>query len=390
MLSPKDLIILSCKSLIANKVRSTLTTLGVFMGVGAVNATLQVGDVSRAILARELAKSGTPHVQVSVFSTEGKQANLEDMNYLSKNISNIMAISGINNLRQQNKVFYQGEEAEPNQFAVTEYYLQATGKKLLKGRFFNTKYFLQYRAVIVIDEDLADKFFKNQNPLGQQLLTDGRLYTVVGVIETQTSFFSEPKGSLLLPISRYIATTGIDSIQTISIRPRNPDKMEDLKSIAQELLQERLPGAEVYASSNIEGILATQKVLGIASQALTLLSSISLVISGVGITNITIAAVIERTSEIGLRRAIGATKYEILWQFIIEAAILSLVGGITAITTIHGITTVVTMVFNLPYEFEIKTVSFSLGSALFVGVGAAFFPSLRASKLDPVKALRQS
>ena len=158
----------------------------------------------------------------------------------------------------------------------------------------------------------------------------------------------------------------------------------------QELLQKRLPGAQMYAYSNIEDILAAQQILGIASQALTLLSAISLVISGVGITNITIAAVIERTAEIGLRRAIGATKYEILWQFIIEAAILSLVGGITAITIIHGITSGVAMVFNLPYEFEIRTVSFSLGSALFVGVGAAFFPSLRASKLDPVKALRQS
>ncbi|MEM7712592.1 MAG: ABC transporter permease [Cyanobacteria bacterium P01_A01_bin.68] len=390
MLSPKDLIILSCKSLIANKVRSALTTLGVFMGVGAVNATLQVGDISRAVLARELAKRGTPHVQVSVWSTEGKQASLSEMNYLGKNISNMIAISGKNDLREQKKVFYQGEEAEPNQLAVTEYYLQTTGKKLLKGRFFNTKDFLQYRAVIVIDEDLADKFFKNQNSLGQKLLTDGRLYTVVGVIENQTSFGMEPKGSLLLPISRYIATTGIDSIQTISIRPRNPDKMEELKGIAQELLQKRLPGAEVYAYSNIEDILAGQQILGIASQALTLLSGISLVISGVGITNITIAAVIERTAEIGLRRAIGATKYEILWQFIIEAAILSLVGGITAIAAIHGITTGVAMVFNLPYEFEIKTVSFSLGSALFVGVGAAFIPSLRASKLDPVKALRQS
>ncbi|MEM6401846.1 MAG: ABC transporter permease [Cyanobacteria bacterium P01_D01_bin.116] len=390
MLSPKDLIILSCKSLIANKVRSALTTLGVFMGVAAVNATLQVGDIGRAVLARELTKRGTPHVQVSVWSTEGKQANLEDMNYLHKNISNIMAISGINNLQQQTKVFYQGEEAEPDMLAVTQYYLQTTGKELLKGRFFNLKDFLQYRAVIVIDEALADKFFKNQNPLGQQLLNDGRLYTVVGVIETETGFFTEPKGSVLLPISRYIATTGIESIETISIRPRNPEKMEELKTIAQELLEKRLPGAEVYAYSNIEAIQAAQQVLGIASQTLTLLSSISLIIGGVGITNITIAAVIERTAEIGLRRAIGATKYEILWQFIIEAAILSLVGGITAITIVHGITTVVTQVFNLPYEFEIKTVSLSLGSALFVGVGAAFFPSLRASQLDPVKALRQS
>ncbi|MGD1913823.1 MAG: ABC transporter permease [Rivularia sp. (in: cyanobacteria)] len=390
MLSPKDLIILSCKSLIANKVRSALTTLGVFMGVGAVNATLQVGDISRAILARELTKRGTPQVQIYVWSTDGINANLEDMNYLGKNISNMIAISGINSLQGDNKVFYQGQEAEPSMLAVTQNYLQTTGKKILKGRFFNSKDFRQYRAVIVIDNFLADALFPNENPLGQKLLIDSRLYSVVGVIETKMDFGREPTGNIVLPISRYTATTGIESIESISIRPRDPDKMEELKTIAQELLKKRLPGAEIYAYSNIEDILAAQQILGIASQALTLVGMISLLIGGVGITNITIAAVIERTAEIGLRRAIGATKYEILWQFIIEAGILSLVGGIAAITTVHGITTVVAQVFSLPYQFEVKTVSLSLGSALFVGIGAAFFPSLRASKLDPVKALRQS
>ncbi|MDY6900576.1 MAG: ABC transporter permease [Cyanobacteriota bacterium] len=391
MLSLKDLTVLSCKSLIANKVRSALTTLGVFMGVGAVNATLQVGDISRAILAQQLAERGTPRVQIFAGYNEGINLNLEDMNYLRRSINNITAISGINFISYgDKKVFYQAQEAEPRISAVTQDYLQTTEIKLLKGRFFNSQDFLQYRPVIVIDKFLADKFFKNQNPLGKQLLTDGRLYDVVGIIETKMDFGSEPTGKILLPFSRYTATTGIESVRLISIRPRNTEKMEELKTIAQELLQKRLPGVELYAYSNIEDIIETQKVLEIASAGLTFVGMISLLIGGVGITNITIAAVIERTAEIGLRRAIGATKYEILCQFIIEAAILSLVGGITAITTIHGVTTVVAQVFSLPYEFKVKTVSFSLGSAVLVGVGAALFPSLRASQLDPVKALRQS
>ncbi|MEO1377290.1 MAG: ABC transporter permease [Cyanobacteria bacterium J06635_10] len=389
MLSPKDLIILSCKSLIANKVRSTLTTLGVFMGVTAVNATLQVGDISRAILARELSKIGTPRVQIQIptWSNQGRNANLTDMNYLKRNIQNIIAISGINNLPGDNKVYFQGESAEPRILAVTEDYLRTTGKKLLKGRFLNSKDFIQYRTVIVIDKFLADTLFKNKNPLGQQLLNDGKLYSVIGVIDSKMNF-EQPTGAVLVPISRYSVTTGTESIESISIRPKNPEKMQELKVVAEKLLKQRLPNAEFYVYSNIEGIKAAQQILGVASQALTLVGMIALLIGGVGITNITIAAVIERTSEIGLRRAIGATKYEILWQFILEAAILSLLGGITAVTIVHGVTTVVAQVFNLPYEFEVKTVSLSLGSALLVGVGAAFLPSLRASELDPVKALR--
>lgn len=391
MLSPKDLIILSCKSLIANKLRSALTALGVFMGVGAVNATLQVGDISRAIIAKQLAAREAPQVQIGAWSREGRSANLEDMNYLRRNIRNITAISGINYFGYgEDKVFFRAQEAEPYILAVTKDYLQTTGKKLLKGRFLNSTDFIKYRPVIVIDKFLADTLFQNENPIEQQLFTGGRLYLVVGVIETKMNFGDEPKGSILLPISIYSAMTGMESIQSISIRPHNPDKMEDIKKKAEELLKKRLPGAEVYAYSNIEDIVAQKQTLEIASQGLTVVGMIALLIGGVGITNITIAAVIERTPEIGLRRAIGATKYEILWQFILEASILSLFGGITAIATVHGITTVVAQTFSLPYEFEIKTVSLSLGSALLVGVGASFFPALRASKLDPVKALRQS
>ncbi|NJM18733.1 MAG: FtsX-like permease family protein [Richelia sp. RM2_1_2] len=393
MLSIQDLIILSCKSLVANKLRSTLTALGVFMGVGAVNATLQVGDISRAVIAEQLAARDAPQVQIGSYyiEVEGRSINLTDMTYLQRNIQNITAISGINRFGgYENKVFFQAQEAQPQMFAVTQDYLKTTGRKLLKGRFLNSNDFTKYRPVIVIDKVLAEQLFQQENPLEQQLFSDGRLYLIVGVIESKISFGEEPKGMILLPISIYSAMTGMENIESISIRPLYPEKMEEIKTKAEELLKKRLPNAEVYAYSNIEEIVAQKQTLEMASQGLTVVGMIALLIGGVGITNITIAAVIERTAEIGLRRAIGATKSEILWQFILEAAILSLFGGITAVTAVHGITTVVAQTFSLPYKFELKTVSLSLGSALLVGVGAGFFPALRASQLDPVKALRSS
>ena len=133
-----------------------------------------------------------------------------------------------------------------------------------------------------------------------------------------------------------------------------------------------------------------QQILQMTSLALSSVGVISLLVGGVGIANITIAAVVERTSEIGLRRAIGATQREIMLQFILEAALSSLIGGTFALVTVHGLTVVVAKTFTLPYEFEMSTAALSLGSALLVGVGAGFIPALRASKLDPVKALRSS
>jgi putative ABC transport system permease protein len=124
------------------------------------------------------------------------------------------------------------------------------------------------------------------------------------------------------------------------------------------------------------------------SKALLVVGAIALIVGGVGIANITIASVIERTPEIGLRRAVGATQLDILLQFILEAAILSFVGGSIAIVTVHGATVVVAQQFELPYEFENRTAILALSSAILVGVGAGFFPALRASQLDPVKALK--
>jgi putative ABC transport system permease protein len=121
---------------------------------------------------------------------------------------------------------------------------------------------------------------------------------------------------------------------------------------------------------------------------LTAVGVISLLVGGVGIANIMIAAVTERTSEIGLRRAVGATRQEILIQFVLESAILSVMSGAIAIVVVHGGTRFVANTFDLPYQFEVRTATFALGAAVTVGIGASIVPAIQASKLDPVTALR--
>lgn len=389
-LSPQDLIILTSKSLFSNRLRSSLTTFGVFMGVAAVNASLQVGAISRAIIAKQLAQRDAPQVQASVWSSEGRQPELEDMQFLRRRLKNVKAISASNFVFAE-QVFYQGEEGQPIMLAVTQNFIVTSGRKMLQGRFFNNADFESYRPVAVIDKFLADKLFQGENPIDKLIFASGRPFLVVGVVEDKMlAMQQEPKGTLLMPMSTYSSMTGSQGINAISIRPRNEDEMSDLKQQTEQLLKQRFPGAEVWAQSNIEDIVMQKQTLEMASWGLTGVGMISLLISGVGIANITIAAVIERTSEIGLRRAIGATKREILLQFILEAVILSLIGGAAAITTVHGLTVVISDTFGLPYQFETQTAALSLGSALVVGMGACFFPAVRASQLDPVQALREA
>lgn len=390
-LSPRDLLDLTCRSLLRNPLRSALTTLGVFMGVAAVSATLQVGSISRAVIAQQLAQRDAPHVLVGLRRERGSGKNtrmrLSDMEFLRQRLVGLRAISAINWAGPSPTVF-QTQEANPSMLVVSQDFLLTLGRPLVAGRFFNTADFESYRPVVVIDQFLADNLFNGQEPVGQRLYAERRPYIVVGVVPTNLEDDAPPEGQLAVPMSVYSALTGSRAIHAIQLRPNELEDLEDLGNQAKLLLGQRFPGRTFWTSNNVEDILQQQKTLELASRALTVVGMISLLVGGVGIANIMIASVTERTSEIGLRRALGATQREIMLQFILEATLLSLLGGTVALGVVHGLTVVVTDTFNLPYQFAAKTAALALGSALLVGVGAGFPPALRASQLDPVKALR--
>ncbi|KAB8331489.1 FtsX-like permease family protein [Scytonema tolypothrichoides VB-61278] len=386
-LTPFDLLALTSRSLSGNALRSTLTTLGVFMGVAAVTATLQVGSISRAVIARQMAERDAPQV---VVYPESQLLRLEDMKFLQKRLLGLQAISA-SSIPTSSQTFFQDQEAKnPLMLGVSQNFLLTSGKQLVKGRFFTRADFARYRPVVVIDQFLAEKLFKGQKPTGKRIYADRRPYIVVGVVKTNAGNNEAPEGQLLIPMSVFNALMGSRDIGTIWMRPRKLEDLKNLEDRAKKLLEQRFPGQKFYVSNNVEDILEQQKTLESVSMALAAVGVISLLVGGVGIANITIATVAERTSEIGLKLAIGATKLDIMLQFILEAAVLSLLGGTVAIAAVHGLTLVVASTFDLPYQFESSTAALSLGSALLVGVGAGFLPALRASQLNPVTALRST
>ena len=358
------------------------------MGVAAVSATLQVGNISHAVISEQLAKREAPQIRIGMGGEVGLK--LEDMDFLRQRLKGVQAISASNWFGHYNtKVIFQAEEAETYIFAVSQYHLLTSGRRLMAGRFFSSNDFANYRPVVVIDEMLATQLFKGGNkPIGQRIYAEGRPYIVIGVMESKEGLFGEPKGEMWVSMSVYKAMTGSQRIYSILVRPYNFKDIKKMEKQAKKVFQQRFPKAEIYVRNNVKTILEQQETLEMVSRALLAVGVISLLVGGVGIANITIASVMERTPEIGLRRAIGATQRDIMLQFILEAVILSLVGGIVAIVTVHGLTTVVADVFKLPYKFDSNTAALALGAALAVGVGAGFFPALRASQLDPVKALR--
>lgn len=389
-LSPLDLLALTCRSLGSNPLRSALTSLGVFMGVAAVSATLQVGSISRAVIARQLAERGAP--QITLYpqwqsDSQFTQLRWEDMEFLQQRLAGLRAISAFDWAGSTPTIF-QDREFIPSMSPVSQDFLLTSGKSLVAGRFFSAADFANYRSVAVVDQLLAKNLFQGQEPVGQQIYAGGRPYIVVGIVPTSLDENAPSEGQLLVPLSVYNALTGSRDIGSIQMRPYKLEDVEDLSKRAEQLLKQRFPGQNYTLWNNVEDLIEQQKTLELASRGLTVVGVIALLVGGVGIANITIASVTERTSEIGLRRALGATRQEIMLQFILEAALLSLLGGTVALGVVHGLTLVVADTFKLPYQFEVNTASLALGAALLVGVSAGFPPALLASKLDPVEALR--
>ncbi|MEH2171298.1 ABC transporter permease [Nostoc sp.] len=389
-LSSLDLLDITFRSLGKNPLRSGLTILGVFMGVAAVSATLQVGNISRTAIAQQLAKRGAPQVSIYADWDSGgrtTQLKVEDMEYLRQRLTNLRAISAFNWGGPTLTVF-QDKQATPPMSPVSQDFLLTSGKTLVSGRFFTAKDFAIFRPVAVIDQLLAEQLFQKQDPLGQMIYAGQRPYVIVGVIATSLDENAPPAGQLYVPMTVYNALTGSRDIGSIQIRPNKLENVEDLSDQAKELLQQRFPGFKFKYWSNVSDIVQQQKTLEMASQGLTAVGAIALLVGGVGIANIMIASVNERTAEIGLRRAIGATQREIMLQFILEAMLLSLIGGTAALGVVHGLTVVITDTFSLPYKFDSRIAVLAVGSALLVGVGASLLPAVRASQIDPVKALR--
>ncbi len=388
-LSVLDLIRISCDSLRGNRLRSTLTTLGVFMGVTAVSATLQVRTISTSVIYAEMEKREAPQVQAMEWSRGDSKLRVEDVGYLKSRLTGVQEIGTIAGIDYDASIIFEQNEGSARVTAVSEDYLQIAGRSILQGRFFSEADFTSYRSVAVIDKVLRDQIFEEINPVGKRIYYNGRLYIVIGLVDTKLQYQDEePSGEILVPMSLYAALTGRRNIGMILIRPQQMEQMNSLEERVEQLLTQRYPDGNVHTWNNFSDILEQKKTLDMVSRALLAVGAIALLVGGVGIANITIAAVMERTPEIGLRRAVGATEGDIMCQFILEAAILSLIGGVLAISTVHGLTVVVADRFELPYEFETKTAGLALGAALLVGVGAGFLPAMQASKLDPVQALR--
>jgi putative ABC transport system permease protein len=383
-LSPRNLLLVTLNALRGNPIRSVLTTVGIFMGVLAVNGTLQVQTISRDIIERQLNAQIAPQlfIQIDPGITSREQAQaIARLGGVEESTSSTMGYFVT--------VRHNGQETFVITNPVTPNFPQVNRLDMVAGRFFTPQEMQDFRQVGVLAQDAAMVLFPEEDPVGQSLIVMGETYRIVGVIEMKPFEQGGRTWSLLFtPLSLAYAQMGQERITEFSLRPTNWRHLEAQQAEWLQFLATQFPDREFDAWHNAAAIAEQQEILTLISRGLFGVGLVALVISGVGIANITFASVIERTPEIGLRRAIGATQGDILGQFLLEAVILSMIGGVSAIAVVDGTTRIVAATFDLPYTFQVETAGMSLGIAIGVGAGSSFIPAQRASRIEPMSALR--
>ncbi len=395
------------ESLVSNKMRTGLTVLGVVIGVAAVIAMLAVGEGAQSSITGQIEGIGTNVVFISPGGDEDvrnpKPLTLSDAEALADPLAapNVAAVAPI--LSGRNDVTYGGESSSVSILGVTPEYEMVSNEALTEGEFINETDILGRGSVAVIGPDTAEKLFDRTDGItGETIRINGQPFRVVGVLESKggTGLGSQDD-RILVPIttaqSRLMQRDPKDSVSSIHIQASSSEGVNAAVDEISEILRLRHRteiGMDDFTIFTQQSILDTASAItGVFTIFLGGVAGISLLVGGIGIMNIMLVSVTERTREIGLRKALGARKRDILSQFLTESVVLSLLGGIMGIILAWILATVIGAVAaasGTPITPQISLGSILLATLFSMAVGLLFglYPANRAASLQPVEALR--
>lgn len=394
------------KTLVSNKLRSALTMLGIVIGNASVITMMGIGEGGQRFVNQELESLG-PNV---LFVIPGNRATMrisrdvpktlvyEDAKAIANQVPTVAAVAGELNSREV--VTYRNQNTNVNIIGTTPSFLTVRDFETAMGRFFTDLDMRRNNQVVVLGAELAERLFGNRNPVGEQLRIKNASFQVIGVLESKGSnlgvnYDEAAVIPLMTMANRIVGRTSPYGLELtyLVVSAKNAESVDAAKFQITNLLRLRhkITGEDDFTINTQKDALQTVgQITGALTIMLAAIASISLFVGGIGIMNIMLVSVTERTQEIGLRKAIGATQQDILVQFMIEAVIVSVMGGVVG--TAIGVSSILLVAAITPLEAAISPGAIATVVLVSGGVGLFFgvVPARRAAQLDPIVALRSA
>jgi putative ABC transport system permease protein len=391
------LITVSMRSIMRNKMRSFLTSLGIIIGVCSVIVMVAVGQGSQEQIRKQIASMGTNLLMVMPprGPREGNRLSMTDVEKLRAESGYLSAITG--EVRLSGTYVVGG----PNYWSTSVYgiepdYLKIKSWNIKEGEFFTEKDTQARNKVAVLGTTVAAKLFPDADPVGQSIRILTTPFTVIGVLESKGSnaMGSDQDDVVMVPLETAVNRLTKDrKIESIEMSVVNEDLMDEAQTEVTAILRESHKLSDKadadFSVMNQSQILETaSKTSQTLTTLLAAIAGVSLLVGGIGIMNIMLVSVTERTREIGIRMAVGARRRDILLQFLSESMILSLLGGIAGILIALSASYILRRFMNTPTVVRPAVITLSAGFAAAVGIFFGWYPARKAANLYPIDALR--
>ncbi len=390
----------SIQALRANKVRTFLTALGLVIGNASVILVVTISLTSRDYILDQIRGIGSNMVYAQYAAGNNTSAKVDadfvklaDVEAVRRQLNGrIVAATGI--MTNFDRMLIQGKEDDVRVIGSDDQYPMVRNLVLLAGRFMDSSDVSLRQKVAMLTEKLAKRLYGSQSAaVGQIIKLHGLQFTVIGTFKEKTDSFGLTElgdETILIPIPVIRYFNQIEKIDPMYVQAKNAADVPEITDLVRQIIEARhRPGAK-YSVDNLSGILdAAKKIALVLTLVLILVSAIALIISGIGIMNIMLVTVTERTREIGVRMAVGASRREIQEQFLTEAVVISLAGGLAGILIGVSIPLSVRLFTEgVPIPISYVSILVAFGVSLLVGVVFGLLPANRASQLNPTEALR--
>ncbi|MEE0866871.1 MAG: ABC transporter permease [Clostridia bacterium] len=387
---------MALQSIWSAKIRSFLTMLGIIIGVAAVIILVNMVTATTINMRQELESMGTNLINVSI-SRGGwgmtRSVSVEEIEKLAEdNPDSIGSITPIVNSRGVIK--YGSSNVSSTLYGVNEAYSEIRNRNVSSGRFLAQSDVDNRASVVIIGEYVRTQLFGAQSPVGEQVKINNELFTVIGVLEQKSSNASQGSDDdcIIIPYSRATRLIKNVNINSFAVSAKDADSMTAATNAIESFLYKKFKSDDYYSVVNqADQIDTIDDALGSMTLLMAGIAGISLIVGGIGIMNIMLVTVTERTREIGIRKAIGAKTRTILVQFLIESAVVSCLGGLVGIVLGVGGSYFTCKAMSMPSVPITQQTTVILGSFLFsavIGIFFGLYPARKAARLNPIEALR--